>query len=124
MKLLKVTGTDFTPDISFDPEKGNFSISGVSRPENASEFYEPVIAWLNNYITDPVEKTVVEIKFDYFNTSSLKYFLILLSTLKEIEENGKELEINWHYDDEDESMLEAGKNLEELSELQFIYSSK
>jgi hypothetical protein len=123
MRALKVAGTEFTPDISFDPEKGKLDISGVSRPENANEFYEPVIEWLNNYIKVPADETSVNIRFDYFNTSSLKYFLIILSSLKEISDNGKPLEIFWWYDAEDESMLEAGKNLEELSELEFSYLS-
>lgn len=123
MRALKVEGTEFTPDISFDGEKGIFSMSGVSRPENANEFYEPVIKWLNDYIDGPADNTSVNIRFDYFNTSSLKYFLIILSSLKEISDNGKKLEIVWWYDSEDESMLEAGKNLEELSELEFKYSA-
>ena len=123
MEAYKIEGTEFTPTIVFDLKKGPFVISGVSRPENASEFYEPVIDWLKKYVENPLENTEVNFKFDYFNTSSLKYFLIILSLFKEIEENGKNLKIMWYYDDEDESMLEAGNNLEELSELEFEYKT-
>ncbi len=123
MKAFKIGGTEFTPDIDFDRENGPFVLSGVSRPENANEFYEPVIKWLREYVENPSEKTIVNFKFDYFNTSSLKYFLIMLSLFKEIEDSGGQLEIIWFYDEEDESMLEAGKNLEELSELEFKYQA-
>ena len=123
MKAFKVEATEFTPMVNFDKEKSLFIVSGVSRPENANEFYEPVIDWLKNYKDDPLNKTDIDFQFDYFNTSSLKYFLIILSQFKEIEESGKEVGINWYYDEEDESMLEAGKNLEELSELHFDFKT-
>ena len=123
MKAFKVEATEFTPMVNFDKEKSIFIVSGVSRPENANEFYEPVIDWLKNYKDDPLNKTAIDFQFDYFNTSSLKYFLIILSQFKDIEESGKAVGINWYYDEEDESMLEAGKNLEELSELRFDFKT-
>ncbi len=121
MKAFKVEATEFTPMVNFDKEKTTFIVSGVSRPENANEFYEPVIDWLKDYKNDPLEITIIDFQFDYFNTSSLKYFLIILSQFKDIEEQGKDVRISWYYDEEDESMLEAGKNLEELSELHFNF---
>lgn len=123
MKALKVEATEFTPGISFDLENTPFLISGVSRPENANEFYEPVIEWLKSYKRNPLKTTDINFRFDYFNTSSLKYFLIILSQFKEIVDSGSNVNINWYYDEEDESMLEAGKNLEELSELGFSYKT-
>jgi len=121
MKSLIIDATEFTPGISFDPDNQPFEIKGVSRPENASEFYEPVVEWLNNYVINPSEETTINFAFDYFNTSSLKYFLIILSKFKEIAEKGYQVIINWYYNEEDDSMYEAGKNLEELSELSFNY---
>ena len=118
---MKIEATEFTPMVNFDKENTLFIFAGVSRPENASEFYEPVIEWLKNYKNDPLEITKIDFQFDYFNTSSLKYFLIILSQFKEIEDSGKDIRISWYYDDEDESMLEAGRNLEELSELHFNF---
>jgi hypothetical protein len=121
MKAFKVEATEFTPKIFFDTESLPFIISGVSRPENANEFYEPVIDWLKLYKENPLITTDIDFRFDYFNTSSLKYFLIILSQFKEIVDSGKKVSINWYYDEEDDSMLEAGRNLEELSELNFRF---
>lgn len=121
MKAYTVDATDFSPRVVLDPENNIFEISGISRPENASDFYEPIVQWLEEYIQNPNEMTEVKFNFDYFNTSSLKYFLMILSKFKEITETDSELKIDWYYDKEDESMLEAGKSLEELSELEFNF---
>ena len=121
MKALKVEATEFTPKIHFDTDNLPFLVSGVSRPENANEFYEPIIDWLRLYKENPLITTDIDFQFDYFNTSSLKYFLIILSQFKEIVDSGKKVRISWYYDEEDDSMLEAGRNLEELSELNFRF---
>ncbi|MBN2215376.1 MAG: DUF1987 domain-containing protein [Bacteroidales bacterium] len=121
MKAFKAEATEFTPKIYFDPDNLPFIIAGVSRPENANEFYEPVIDWLRLYKENPLIETDIDFQFDYFNTSSLKYFLIILSQFKEIVDSGKKVRISWYYDEEDDSMLEAGRNLEELSELNFKF---
>ncbi len=121
MKAYNVEATDFSPKVVLDPENNIFEISGISRPENANDFYEPIVQWLNIYIQNPNEVTRVKFNFDYFNTSSLKYFLMILSKFREITDSNAELEIIWYYDKVDESMFEAGKSLEELSELEFDF---
>lgn len=121
MKAYNVEATDFSPKVIMDPDNDIFEISGISRPENANDFYEPIVEWLNEYVQNPNEVTKVKFSFDYFNTSSLKYFLMILSKFKEITDKDAKLEIRWYYDKVDESMFEAGKSLEELSELEFNF---
>lgn len=121
MKSYAVEATDFSPEVVLDPKKNTFEISGISRPENANEFYEPIVIWLDEYVKNPNEHTEFRFRFDYFNTSSLKFFLMILSKCKEITESDSTLSIKWFHDVEDESMLEAGKSLEELSELKFDF---
>lgn len=121
MKSYAVEATDFSPEVVLDSKKNTFEISGISRPENANEFYEPIVIWLDEYVKNPNEHTEFRFRFDYFNTSSLKFFLMILSKCKEITESDSTLSIKWFHDVEDESMLEAGKSLEELSELKFDF---
>ncbi len=121
MKAYTVEATDFSPRVLMDPANNIFELSGISRPENANDFYEPIVQWLEEYVQAPNQMTEIKFNFDYFNTSSLKYFLMILSKFKEITETDSELKIDWYYDKEDESMLEAGKSLEELSELEFDF---
>ena len=121
MKAYRVEATDFSPEVILDPKNNTFEISGISRPENANEFYEPIVNWLEKYIDNPNKITEFKFRFDYFNASSLKFFLMILSKCKQIIESDAELSIKWYHDAEDESMLEAGKSLEELSELKFDF---
>ncbi|PKP39347.1 MAG: nuclear pore complex subunit, partial [Bacteroidetes bacterium HGW-Bacteroidetes-15] len=43
MSKLFIEETNKTPEIDFNLEKGVLSISGVSVPENAHDFYFPTI---------------------------------------------------------------------------------
>ena len=38
-----------TPGVSFNPDSRVFEFEGVSRPENVSEFYKPVIEWMTDF---------------------------------------------------------------------------
>ena len=53
--------TEDTPEIIFDPENGVFKISKISVPENALEFYAPVLEWIKQYSEEPNIQT----KFDF-----------------------------------------------------------
>jgi hypothetical protein len=123
MEVLEIKGTERTPNIIFDPKNKKFEISGISVPENVTEFYESAFLWLEMYANNPLESTIFKFNFDYFNTSSLKSFLIILSKLKRIKDAGKELIVQWCHHDEDDSMMEAGELLEELSEVKFEFIS-
>ena len=77
MKPYTVEATDFSPEVILDPKNNTFEISGISRPENANEFYEPIVNWLDEYVKKPNDNTELKFRFDYFNTSSLKFFLMI-----------------------------------------------
>jgi len=84
MKPIVIEGTPKTPSIKFDPSEGVFEISGRSIPENSVEFYRPLLEWLDQYKEVPLEKTVVKIRLEYFNTSSSKCILDVFKKLEAI----------------------------------------
>jgi hypothetical protein len=49
----------------------------------------------------------------YFNSSSSKLFFDFFDLLEEASGNGKEIEVNWLYDGENESAEEAGEDFKE-----------
>ena len=112
MELLKIEETKYTPEIIMNPQNGEISIKGKSYPENTFEFYEPVMKWLNSYFEEPQEKTIVNFEIVYFNSSSSKLFFDLFDL---IDENSSkiDIEINWIYDEENDSALEAGEDFKE-----------
>lgn len=119
MTPLIITSTQKTPDVNFDSNSGVFSIKGMSCAEYAMDFYKPVLEWLDQYAKNPKSKTVINIQYKYFNTSSAKCILQFLERIVMLKSNGIEVQVNWFYDKGDEQMLQDGENYSEILELPF-----
>lgn len=114
-------GTPETPGIVLDKDNNKFEMKGKSFPEEARTLFQPVIDWLNQYIKDPNEKTDFVINMEYYNTPSSKMILEILKVLKKLHKDGKQVEVHWHYPEDDEDMLEAGEDYEEILNIPFKY---
>lgn len=114
MKNLVINGEAKTPTINFNFQNGELLISGRSIPENSVEFYEPVIAWLDEYKTSNGKALKIDIKLEYFNTSSSKCILDLFKKLEELKEVQKDIAIKWFYEEDDEDMEEAGQDFQAI----------
>ena len=119
MKSLIIAGTPKTPTIRFDSKAGIFEIKGRSIPENSVEFYKPLVDWLESYKDEPLSKTTVDIRLEYFNTSSSKCILEVFKKLEAIHKAQNEIEVNWYYEEDDEDMLEAGEDYESIIRVPF-----
>ncbi|MEA3445952.1 MAG: DUF1987 domain-containing protein [Bacteroidota bacterium] len=117
MKNMYKGGTEKTPEIFFDAKKGLFRIKGRSIPENSIEFYKPFMEWLDKYAEPPGKKTTVDIQLEYFNTSSSKCILDIFKKLERL--NNANVSINWHYESDDEDMIEAGEDYQSLIDIPF-----
>lgn len=118
MNSLKIAPTQLTPKVLFDLENNTFEISGESTPEHAAELYNPIIQWIKEYESilhyakgtfGKTKKLLLELKFDYFNSTSAKFILDIFYTLQKLKKEGYDVEVNWHYDNGDIDMLEAGE---------------
>jgi hypothetical protein len=58
----------------------------------------------------------VNIRLEYFNTSSSK---CLMDLLRRVEKSAVTASVNWYYESEDEDMLEAGEDYDAIIELPF-----
>jgi len=119
MEPIKIEGTPKTPTVKFDKSEGVFEIKGRSIPENSIEFYKPLIDWLDAYLASPAPLTTVDIQLEYFNTSSSKCILDVFKKLEAIYKSGHEVIINWHYEEDDEDMLEAGEDYQSIIKIPF-----
>jgi len=86
MEPLIIKATEDTPEVYFDPEKEVFEISNVSLPENAIEFYAPILNWLKQYKAAPNPKTVFDFNIEYLNTASSKQVFELIFLIDKINE--------------------------------------
>ena len=119
MEPISIDGTPKTPTVKFDAGTGIIEIKGRSIPENSIEFYKPLVDWLEAYAGSPVDKTVVNVQLEYFNTSSSKCILDVFKKLEAISKAKNDVIINWYYEEDDEDMLEAGEDYESIIRVPF-----
>lgn len=119
MEKFTLEGTPKTPTINFDLGTGVLEIKGRSIPENSIEFYKPLIDNLEKYGTNPKSATTVNVQLEYFNTSSSKCILDVFKKLESIHKGGSSVTINWHYEEDDEDMLEAGEDYQAIISVPF-----
>ncbi len=120
MDKLQIQGTAKTPSLLFDAETGILEIKGRSIPENAIDFFKPLVDWLEEYSKDAKELTQANIQLEYFNTSSSKCILDIFKKLENInKQDGCEVVINWYYEEDDEDMLEAGEDYQSILKIPF-----
>lgn len=112
-------GTDDTPTVTLDAANDLFEISGRSLPEDVTAFYNPILAWLDEYAANPNAKTVFSFKLVYFNTASSKLLLDVLMKLDDLAGEGHDVLVKWYYPEDDEDMQEAGEEYADIVEVPF-----
>ncbi|MFZ5554264.1 MAG: DUF1987 domain-containing protein [Bacteroidota bacterium] len=117
MENINIEGTPKTPTVSFNKESGILEIKGRSIPENSIEFYKPMLDWIEAYAKGPKAETQVNIKLEYFNTSSSKCILDVFKKLETV--TSTKMVINWFYEQDDEDMLEAGEDYQAIINIPF-----
>lgn len=130
MRKLVIDQTASSPKVVLDPEKRVFEISGESRPPDVGTFYGEILTWMDDYSghllrsqesRDPV---VFNFDFDYFNSSSAKYILDFCKQIASVRSKGKDIEVKWHYENDDIDMLEVGREMSRMSKLPFDFVKK
>jgi len=121
MDKLEITATSRTPEVSFDFDNNHLKISGESYPEDAMEFYNPILDSLDAYLENLRSGNCrFDFELIYFNSSSAKVIMMLMDKLDEAAENGGLVEVYWYYDAEDDTMEELGEEFgEDLEHAKF-----
>ena len=123
MEPLKLKATVYTPLVNFNPVQDIFLVSGRSSPEDASNFYLPILTWLEEYLKNPNKKTIFELKLPYYNTSSSKLILTILTNLEKFYEDGIDILIKWYFPEDDEDIEEAGEEYADIVDIPFEFIS-
>ncbi|HHC25435.1 MAG TPA: DUF1987 domain-containing protein, partial [Desulfobacterales bacterium] len=107
-----------TLGICFDPGEGVLEMKGVSYPENAARFFQPLHSWLETYISEIGNPVTLNLKFNYLNSTSTKHMFDFLETLESFHEAGRKVKVNWYYEESEYSVLEMGEDFAEDMNLQ------
>jgi len=119
MEKLEIEKRPNTPAIEFDPEKGLMKIEGRSIPENPGEFYDELFDWIKEYFKQPKPNTIFDLNLEYVNSGSSKYLLGLFRVLREENQKGKKITINWYYEEDDEAILNLGEHYKSSLKIPF-----
>ena len=114
MENLIIEKTNETPQVIFNGDKGFFSIAGKSYPENVTDFYQPLLDYIESYKLNPQEKTTLEFRWLYYNTSTSKMIVKIIMLLKDA---NKDFEIKWICKKDFDVIIEKGKELKEVLEV-------
>jgi hypothetical protein len=117
MEDLLIPAGKVSPGITFK-RNGNLRIEGRSMLEDPRKFYKSVFSWIRNL--EDAGSLHLDVKLEYFNTSSSKLIMELLNRLISVAGKNK-ISIVWHYEDGDDDMFEAGKYFEQLLNIKFVY---
>lgn len=112
VEIISLEGTEDTPKILLDATRGVFEISGRSLPEDAMDFYEPVVEWFVAH-RGTLKNIRVHFKLEYINSASTKACVDVLKTLESI----PQAQVEWVYYDED--IEDLGKQFARLVKVPF-----
>lgn len=116
MKDLIIKETEKTPSVALSTN-GVLKIEGRSIPEDAAKFFKPLLDWTKDFTANDIR---VDIKLEYFNTSSSKFILEMLRLL-ENNPNNSNILVNWFYEEGDLDVLESGQYFESIIGIPFKY---
>ena len=121
MNRIYIRSTFKTPHVNFDPENGLMEMKGKSIPEHAKAFYNHLIEWIKAYSQNPQATTTVNLQLEYVNTDTKKYLLEMVELFGKMHKNGKEINVNWYYEADDEGMLETGEEYADMAGMPFNF---
>ncbi len=134
MQKLVIEPTHNTPGIILSPGERIFSIEGMSAPEDVRTIYYPVLEWMkefNREVQEGSQKTfteedplILKIDLNYFNSASAKFLFDILLEFKELSDAGVPVVTEWHYEEDDTDMMEAGEDIAEMIEIRLKFMPK
>ncbi len=120
MENLLISSTKRTPEVSFSVD-GRLVLSGRSIPEDPTQFYDKLFEWVFYYCQNPSNTTTVDISLEYFNSGSSKAILEILRALVDSAAKGKQISVNWYYEEGDDDILERGEYYESILGIKFNF---
>ncbi len=107
---LNIPESETTPSVSFDAESSTLTLRGESYPENPTEFFDRIGAWLEASLG---ETSTLELRLllYYLNTGSTMGLRELLRILERKQAQGSHIQVEWLHLPGLEIMQTAGQEL-------------
>ena len=108
IRELHILSTNNTPGILLKPE-GFVRIDGRGLTGYNEETSEQILNWIQEYLRNPAELTIIIIALEYVNSASAKTLVSILKEISRVVKHNKQFFVHWCYEDEDEDILERGE---------------
>jgi len=113
MNDFSIPGSQSTPAIQSDWEKGIVSMQGDSYPENSYELFHQVYEWIERFLGEAAHPLNLELRLLYLNTSSIKAMMDIFDLLEAAFQDGRQVAVNWYYDVRNERVVELAEEFKE-----------
>jgi len=87
--------------------------------ENSSGFYGPLIQYVEKYAGNPAARTVLSVRFEFFNTSSSNRIHALFKRFERIFLADRDVLIRWYCENSDDNMRDAGRDFKAILQVPF-----
>jgi len=121
MNKIVIESTKSKPGVILDPDNHFFEFVGFSLPEDATEFYVPILKCIYDYsntyavlVKENVQVTV-NFKLTYYNSASYRAILETLQIFSNMYHKNVKINIFWYYDSDDSQMADSARELSEVS---------
>ena len=112
LKIEAIPDSPYYPEINFDAASGVCELAGESYMEEAYKFYTPILNWLKEYTLSEGKAVTLNVKLTYFNTNSSRLLLDMFDILKKAKDEGRDITINWYYEEDDPDVQEEVEDFE------------
>lgn len=102
-------------------KEGILTFRGRAIIENPETFFEPVFEWIKEYMKEPADTTLVDIRFEYIDMAATQSLFKILTKLAQLNRNGHELKVSWYYEYGDIEMVELGEVIQGRLDIQFDF---
>ena len=113
MNDFSIPGSQSTPAIQSDWEKGIVSMQGDSYPENSYELFHQVYEWIERFLGEAAHPLSLELRLLYLNTSSIRAMMDIFDLLEAAYQEGRQVAVNWYYDIRNERVVELAEEFKE-----------
>ena len=112
MDDLHIPGTRQSPAVDFWFSEHRFRMQGEAYPENASAFFDPLIAVAAAYVAQPSDAPVrVELRLRYLNSASTKLLFKWVGVWDKLAESGRPVRLMFETAPDDEVLQEFAQDL-------------
>lgn len=106
--------TSHSPEVNFQFSRHHLSMTGEAYPENANDFFLPILSQLNHYLSHTDHQHIIfDFRLTYFNSAATKMLYTLFGMLNDSASSKNRITLNWFHDPEDDTILEFGEGVQD-----------